>query len=1009
MKTKSSILGLLILLHLLLLLSSSDSYKDFMDLDDSSIVFTYKRVAEVKQHCSSYLSLASNLSPDDNRGYKLRKELSFSSGDWEQENGDFPLMPFDESDLLWSSLPQTAPLKLVSFQVKDISSVHFENSVSIGGILSIAIARNDSYFRNPQSSPFYMRPGLSFLTIVFEGVYLESEDSGGERLMCLLGNTTLPLSEPHGDYWDLSSSHVPDYNLSQDDQILLVLRYPQTFNFTRKVIKGEMRSLTEGGNLKKFDDVHISSQLSHYSKYQFSSELMSRACDLHPYQEEMTEDGVTAFNGSEFCKAIQHVSQQVLNIFPNYKFSDRDAHRNKLGPFQPGKEINSADSWWDYEDFKLVLQHLKCKEEGNYARISAVLRLFPASIPAHTARSRTGLSSTTLSAEGTWDSSSGQLCMIGCPGIVDSGLERCNLQISLYFSWVFSIKQRSIILGSISSTKNESEQFLPLLFDSAPYPFVLTYPSLGMHSASYPSYNYSKIKQATAIRDRNQPSRAFTLLRQIFLKYPALEDGQDSFAQLYHLSTNLNFNSDAHRHQFSDLYNSKIFIQMEVLSLGPLFGRYMPSSPDKNQAEMPVGTEKQKLNNFQLLNISVNLMYNYLTKRPSVFAATYYRDFSTLFLEGVYDPLAGDMHLIGCRKVKDGSINLERGFDCLVEAKIHYPSETGRWLKNPSIEITISSQRNEDDPLYFGQITFMISIVPYEKHRDDVAFRKIIEGFLRILISLVAVGITFSQFLYMNKNADFIPYVSLVMLAQQILGYSAELTKATEILLESKESVSYRNQPYDLNEYKLLIKTLNFLARFLVLLALLITAKLYQKVSEARNKPNADGSNKPKRIPHYKHFILRSLKIHISVCLVFLALRYREIFLRNDLRLMDAFILPGVLMRQVETQVLCAQDIFLLPQIVENSLWQSQVKPLRKLYYVGLTLLRLILYFYDYIRDPVSELYTGKRVFNQVDSDFWSISGIFNVPNIMIVLAIIVHIQQSLNCLKSAGRQVQNP
>lgn len=33
------------------------------------------------------------------------------------------------------------------------------------------------------------------------------------------------------------------------------------------------------------------------------------------------------------------------------------------------------------------------------------------------------------------------------------------------------------------------------------------------------------------------------------------------------------------------------------------------------------------------------------------------------------------------------------------------------------------------------------------------------------------------------------------------------------------------------------------------------------------------------------------------------------------------------------------QYFFLLPQIIGNVLWQSKVKPLRELYYIGLTLL----------------------------------------------------------------------
>ncbi|PWA87209.1 hypothetical protein CTI12_AA134130 [Artemisia annua] len=40
-------------------------------------------------------------------------------------------------------------------------------------------------------------------------------------------------------------------------------------------------------------------------------------------------------------------------------------------------------------------------------------------------------------------------------------------------------------------------------------------------------------------------------------------------------------------------------------------------------------------------------------------------------------------------------------FDCLIEVVISYPPTTTRWLVNPTSIISISSQRNELDPLFF--------------------------------------------------------------------------------------------------------------------------------------------------------------------------------------------------------------------------------------------------------------------------------------------------------------------
>lgn len=224
----------------------------------------------------------------------------------------------------------------------------------------------------------------------------------------------------------------------QDDRILLVLRYPKTFRLNKRAILGELRSLNEQGNDKYFDLVHILSQLGQYSKYQFSSEnLNSRSCDSSVYQVELEEDGTNSFSHSEFCNSLLLFSANLFTIVPNWRFTDSD-----------------RDNYLRYENVSLVIQNLKCEQEtndnNNSSRVAAVFRMFPSQqMDQSMAAAMSGLSSDkTLSVEGTWDASKGQLCMVGC-------LEECNYQVSLYFPRSFSIKQRSAIFGSISSFRNE--------------------------------------------------------------------------------------------------------------------------------------------------------------------------------------------------------------------------------------------------------------------------------------------------------------------------------------------------------------------------------------------------------------------------------------------------------------------------------------------------------------------------------------------------------------------------
>ena len=102
-----------------------------------------------------------------------------------------------------------------------------------------------------------------------------------------------------------------------------------------------------------------------------------------------------------------------------------------------------------------------------------------------------------------------------------------------------------------------------------------------------------------------------------------------------------------------------------------------------------------------------------------------------------------------------------------------------------------------------------------------------------------------------------------------------------------------------------------FPARFFVLAASLLTARLYQKVSEAKSRPDAYGSNKPWSVN--KHVIQWNLKIHIAVCVIPVVLLMPiEIFLHSP-HLEDYFLVTGILMKQVEMHIIWAHALFLFP------------------------------------------------------------------------------------------------
>lgn len=137
----------------------------------------------------------------------------------------------------------------------------------------------------------------------------------------------------------------------------------------------------------------------------------------------------------------------------------------------------------------------------------------------------------------------------------------------------------------------------------------------------------------------------------------------------------------------------------------------------------------------------------------------------------------------------------------------------------------------------------------------------------------------------MNKNIASIHHISLVMVAEQILGYGAKLFRDTELLMESNESAAYRDLfCHDAHEYEHIMIPLEIITRLVVLVALILTIRMYKKVSKAKKRSNAYMSNEEKCLPQNKNVVLWNLKVHIILCLVLSGLLAIELSLRDNLR-----------------------------------------------------------------------------------------------------------------------------
>lgn len=174
------------------------------------------------------------------------------------------------------------------------------------------------------------------------------------------------------------------------------------------------------------------------------------------------------------------------------------------------------------------------------------------------------------------------------------------------------------------------------------------------------------------------------------MKFPKLEDSDDSLSSLSLLAEDLTFHTPA----FTEKKTLMTNFGMDVLSLGPLFGLFWRSSNASIDEQTPYKTKDQYTEKQLLLNVSAQIS---LTSG----------NFSKIFLEGLYDEHTGRMYLVGCRDVRaswevlSASGDLESRLDCLMDVVVSYPPIKSRWLADPTAKVSISSRRPDDDPLYF--------------------------------------------------------------------------------------------------------------------------------------------------------------------------------------------------------------------------------------------------------------------------------------------------------------------
>ncbi|CAA7400581.1 unnamed protein product [Spirodela intermedia] len=939
---------------------------------------TYSRFSEVQRECNSILSSLSVVKLD----HDIPSEMNLY-GEWAQDSNDAPLMPLYMGPHDNSSGSPRPQFRASFSAVVDVDGKgRSQTAMNMSGTLTLSILKDKTWrWRNKGTKDgFLMFEGYSRLQIAFEGVYSESE-ADGERVMCLLGSAELPSRgyDP-ADPWKLrngSDRRVDPIPLLKDEKIVLVVRRPKSFSLTRREIKGEMRSLHDKSTPGYFGKMQIAFQPERYpmTTYKFASEdITAKDCSPYARPNKWLGDHINIYKGPNFCKILHQLAYyQVFTMLPNGRCDSTNDYCRKMWPFRSG---NFNATHGSFDSVKLIMTELRCRAKAgpNGSNISArVATLLKEVLPLEShyeASESTSLSRPIVSSEGIWNSSSGQLCMVACAGADPS---RCNLRICLYVPTSFSLTQRSTVFGSISSISKSG--------DPSNFSFSLGRPihaygrQLTMDLIYVLSYEYSKTKQAAEFLRRDEALGHGGGIKKALLTYPRMNERGN-------LCRDLGLSVSLFPVQRSGRFRVE-YVRLRILTLGSKFcdsGFYQSSG---NSSDDPAQAAASRL------NISAQLE---ITKTP--------RNSSLMLsVEGLYSQLTGKMYLVGCRvaavpRKTVSNITEWQHLDCEIKVEIQYPPTTLRWLITPTAKLSIESNRSKDnDPLYFGPVKLQTSAIMYTSQSKDILSERNVELFLRISTMSIVIACILSQLFYIKDASAAAPYVSHVMLGVQALGNGLSLITGPEALFTSQSQRSYASSSqYDLGSDGS-FQVGEFLVKSLVLTAFLLTLRLWQKVWESRIRL-------PRRVPSDKRVLVVCLILHAVGFLVTLLINPNTHLhkpIRTDFNVSSPGPSQGIKDwgARLEQYAGLVQDFFLIPQVIGNIVWQIRCRPLRKAYYLGITLIKLLPHAYNYIRVPPMNIYFD-QAYEFVDPDlgFYFRMGDVVVALVVGLLAVVVYLQQ---------------
>lgn len=570
-----------------------------------------------------------------------------------------------------------------------------------------------------------------------------------------------------------------------------------------------------------------------------------------------------------------------------------------------------------------------------------------------------------LVADGFWDPSRTQLCLRACR-VASSGNSRaelevreCGIGVSFWFPAVWSIRDRSIVAGTIWNTSGNS--------DVGNTTSVISASRTGSYRGKLSgiSYNYTRVEEAKRHYD----------------SMPAL--------------------SKERKGRFPGNYSYRDFRFDFFLGKQGLHGYAWPVTIGSAMVE---GDEVMadaafslhgvaEVNKQGLLNVSYSLEHR---------VASVNGKWQRISAEGVYDTKTGSLCLVACQ----GQVT-NRSSDCGILVTFQFAPVNS--MDRERGAGTIRSLRKRSDPLFFEAMDLVaegVTVIQREESRS----RMDMESVMLVVSMTLSCVFTALQLRHVSKHPEALPATSVTMLVVLALGYVIPLVLNLEDMYTDTRR-RYVLQlttagSLDLNEFVLRASTMLALVLQLRLLQLALSRRSTDQAGSKHEEDEVSPSSDAERstlwicLPLYVLGAVVVWIVHMSDghhghgprASAFSVSAPSGPALVDDLAAYAGLILDG----------------FLLPQVVFNALSCSRATALSPWFYAGGTAIRAAPHVYDVFRKhnyvpgwkPTTYMYASPR------DDLFGVAWDVAIPCGAALLAALLFLQQRLGgaflcCLKS--------